>query len=686
MQRELDELSAELTRLREAQLGSFQALDVEGPTVELTPDHVTQILDSSPVGVGIARTSDTLVLYQNERCAAIFGTEVNERRYAKDSWVDPAERQEFVGAYIRGEPIPNYPARMRRKDGVFFWCLLTFEPIRVGGHDCILFWVYDITPLRKALEELERAKDELELRVAERTEELANSEAQLRALLESLADGVLVCDASGLAIQWNAAAEGMFVGRPKVDATLQELFGATLGTQLSELAFQAILQNRPQRHGDAEVDGGGAEALILDVVVSPTQAGTADKRAVFVLRDVTEQRRLEVQVQHAARMDSLGQLSGGIAHDFNNMLNGIIGATELLELDLEPEGEVAENLALILDTAEQAAELTRKLLAFSRTNQRSSAILDVHEVVRGTVALLRHSVDKRVEITLDFDEGALSIQGDRAQVQNALLNLGINANQAMPEGGTLEIATRQVVVDASVCASLPFDIEPGEYVELRVRDSGIGMDEALQARIFEPFFTTKEVGRGTGLGLSMVYATVESHGGAIMVTSEVGVHTTFRLLFPLNRGAAHVVDEQREAHVPKGMRVLIADDEHGVRRTLRGFFRSHQCEVFEASNGAEALAILDREGASLDLVVLDTVMPKLSGADALRALRTAWPDMPVLMISGYLRDVALHDLQDLGIGAFLSKPFRLRQLAMAVEAALTNPSPTPRLQQPTPAP
>ncbi|KIG17506.1 multi-sensor hybrid histidine kinase [Enhygromyxa salina] len=671
--REIATLREELRAFREARLGSLRGVNEHFFDVDLTADHIKFMLDSSPVGVGISRISDSLVVYQNERCAQIFGVEIDEVRYANDSWVDPAERAEFVGAYTRGEPLPDRPARMRRKDNAFIWALLTFEPLRLAGVDCVLFWIYDVTQLRAAHLELERTRDELELRVEARTTELARSEGQLRTILDSLADAVLVCDAAGGVIHWNAAAASLCATAPRLGAPLAALMGPVLGERLCDAAHNAILQGRSSRLGDAETADAQGLTHLLDIVVSPTRDENTEPLAVFVLRDVTEQRRLEMQVQHAARMDSLGQLSGGIAHDFNNMLNGIMGAAELLGLEssFPPNSPPATNLKLILDTAGQAAELTRKLLAFSRTDAPMTAVIDIHEPIRDAVAILHHSVDKRVEISVCLDAEQATIRGDKVQIQNALLNLGINANQAMSRGGVLEIVTKSITLDAAACAAEPFALEPGPYVEILVRDTGIGMDETLQAKIFEPFFTTKEFGRGTGLGLSMVYGTVESHGGAISVTSELGAHTTFRLLFPFHQAEPLRQASQPIATLTQALRVLIVDDERSVRRTLAAFFSLKGGTVLEASDGHAGLELIERHVGELDLVILDTVMPRISGADCLRRLRELAPNLPVVMISGHLRNVALRDLEDLGIGAFLGKPFRFAQLGQAVQQAMS---------------
>ncbi|WP_181233258.1 PAS domain-containing hybrid sensor histidine kinase/response regulator [Enhygromyxa salina] len=674
--REIATLQDELRAFRDARLGSLRAVNEHFSDVDLTADHIKFMLDSSPVGVGISRTSDSLVVYQNQRCAQIFGVEIDEVRYAQDSWFDPQERADFVDAFARGEPLPDRPARMRRKDNAFIWALLTFESIRLAGVDCVLFWIYDVTQLRAAHLELERTRDELEQRVEARTAELAHSEGQLRTILESLADAVLVCDTEGRVIHWNVAAESLCMSRPEVGAPLATLMGSALGSRLSEAAREAISLETSSRLTDAEVIDADGITHLLDVVVSPTRGESAELRAVFVLRDVTEQRRLEMQIQHTARMESLGQLSGGIAHDFNNMLNGIMGAAELLGIDatFPPGSPAAAHLKLILDTAGQAAELTRKLLAFSRSDQQSTSVIDLHEPIRDAVAILHHSVDKRVEISMRLDAEQATIRGDKVQIQNALLNLGINANQAMSRGGLLEIVTKTITLDAAACAAEPFALEPGPYVQILVRDTGIGMDEALRAKIFEPFFTTKEFGRGTGLGLSMVYATVESHGGAISVTSELGAHTTFRLLFPY-----HPADSQRPPVQPidtltQALRVLVVDDERSVRRTLSAFFKMKGGEVLEASDGQAGLELIERHIHELDLVILDTVMPRVSGADCLRRLRQLSVSLPVVMISGHLRNVALRDLEDLGIGAFLSKPFRFAQLSQAVQQAMSGAS------------
>jgi two-component system, cell cycle sensor histidine kinase and response regulator CckA len=382
--------------------------------------------------------------------------------------------------------------------------------------------------------------------------------------------------------------------------------------------------------------------------------------------DVTRRRELEAALRQSQKMEAVGQLAGGVAHDFNNMLTAIMASAEQVMLRSNPADQ-KELCDVIVMASERAAELTRKLLSFSRKGKLSTAPLDVHAVVRDTATLLERSIDRRVRVKLDLSAERPVVKGDATQLQNALLNLGINARDAMPDGGVLTIATADRHLDEAACAALPFDIAPGPHLELAVSDTGGGIPAAYISKVFEPFFTTKPVGHGTGLGLAAVYGTVVEHGGAVTVESKVARGSSFRLFLPISAERPSVAARSAEARPGSGI-ILLVDDEPLLRKVGSQLMRSLGYEVLVAKDGAEAVRIFTERHRELAAVVCDLVMPELSGADAIRQMKALFSAVPIVACSGYPHgDRVGASIPE--CDAFLPKPFHRAELAAALERA-----------------
>jgi len=669
LEQEISTLKAELHRYRSAQQANFREASEQASGAALNAGQIVRLLDSSPVAVGISRAEDGFVLYQSQRCAEMFGVEISEPRNARDYWADLRDRDAFVAAFRRGEALPDRPVEFIRKDGSSFWGLLSWESIHVGNQDCVLFWVYDVNDLKTAERELQQAKDELEVTIVERTRELQLSENNIRTILESLAEGVLVCDAAGILIEFNAAVQPFLPSKLSSGMSLEEALDGAPGKAWIAASSKASLNGSVARLGDHRIEGSDGVKRVLSAVVAPERGGTG--RLVFTLRDVTEQHTLEAQARHSARMEALGQLTGGIAHDYNNMLAGILGGAEQIQFDLEGGHDVRlESVDLILKTAKRAAALTSQLLTFSRRPPQAMVPMNLHETVSDALSLLERTVDKRLTIIRRLHAEHSIIVGEAAQLQNVIMNLGLNASHAMPDRGTFEVSSKMVELSAQQCAENSFGSQPGRFIDLRLSDTGKGMDESTMARIFEPFFTTRGVGEGTGLGLSMVYAAMTSHGGSVSVKSEPEQGTEFRLLFPLDEEHRVADSLNRREELVSGLRVLLVEDEPAIRKVLRTLFERANCAVIEAENGRLGIELFEKHGDALDLVVLDAIMPQVSGGECLRVIRRKSPDLPVLMVSGYMEEQATADVEGLGVNAFLHKPFGADGLARAVRRAI----------------
>ncbi|MBN2713557.1 MAG: PAS domain-containing protein [Planctomycetes bacterium] len=386
--------------------------------------------------------------------------------------------------------------------------------------------------------------------------------------------------------------------------------------------------------------------------------------------DITEQRRLEERIRQSEKMDAIGQLAGGIAHDFNNQLAGIMGYTDLLRSRLDDE-HLKPYVEKTLLAARRAGDLAKKLLTFSRQGHFEARPIDVHVIVREVTDILQHSIDKRIVIRQDLEADPATLVGDPGQIQNAILNLAINASDAMPNGGELIFATALTNLDRAYCDTIPYEINPGQYVNITITDNGCGIPKDQQKRIFEPFFTTKEVGKGTGMGLAAVYGTVKRHGGAINVYSEVGHGTTFRLYFPAqDQTTIQAEPKANTISVSGEATVLVVEDEELLRDMAAEMLSSFGYTVSVADNGESALHYYRDRWHEIDLVILDMIMPKMNGSETYRAMKKINPGVKVLLASGYSINGTAKELLDEGVQGFIQKPFHAAELSAKAAAAL----------------
>jgi len=506
---------------------------------------------------------------------------------------------------------------------------------------------------------------------------LASSEENLRITLQSIGDAVIATDTDGRIRQMNSVAENLtgwrfseVVGRSlkEVFTILDEVTGAPLPSPVDQvlatgevvtLATNTLLLTRE-----------GAKLRIADSGAPIRDRSGAVAGVVLVFRDVTEEFALQEQLRQVQKMEVVGQLAGGVAHDFNNMLAAIMGNAELMDMDMPADSGFRPQLAMIINGAKRAAELTQKLLTFSRKGTVMSSPLDIHNPIREAIALLQRSIDRNIRIEKRFGATAEQVVGDPTLLQNAFLNLGINARDAMPEGGTLTFTTRNLILEGVTGRELPADVLPGRYIEVTVMDTGLGMTTEVLEKVFEPFYTTKPVGRGTGLGLATVYGTVREHGGTIRVDSRPGQGTTVRMLLPQDHRAS-TPQKVEDTSVVRGHGcVMVVDDEDLVRSMAKAQLKSLGYEVILAKDGVEALEMYARLKDKVDLVLLDVVMPRLGGRDTLKRLRMMNPEVRVILSSGFDPEGALEDLDGLGATGFIAKPYRQAQLSQAVAGAM----------------
>ncbi|WP_372795877.1 ABC transporter substrate binding protein [Pontiella sp.] len=412
--------------------------------------------------------------------------------------------------------------------------------------------------------------------------------------------------------------------------------------------------------------------IMIDFSVKPILGG--DQPVLLAEgRDVTELRRMEETLRQNEKMDAVGRLAGGVAHDFNNMLGGIMGFAELLEMELpDDDPEFKKYAHQIVSSCRRAARLTEQLLAFARKGKRETVAVDLHQICEDALLLLERSLDKKIRIETSFSDEPLYAAGDPGQLQSALLNLGLNARDAMPNGGTLHIAVRRKRIDAAYCRSSRFDLLPGDYAELEVSDTGHGIPADQIEQIFEPFFTTKEVGKGTGLGLAAVYGAIKEHLGELTVTSEVEKGTAFRLLLPLAHKNLLESVETLPQPVPAAERrtVLVVDDESDFRVLLESVLRNLGYEVLSAENGRDGMERFKQHPDGIDLCIIDAVMPELDGMGMLRQIRQLDPYAKVVITSGYSAESTRSDFLEAGAAEFLPKPYSIVELSVLLHRVL----------------
>jgi PAS domain S-box-containing protein len=405
-----------------------------------------------------------------------------------------------------------------------------------------------------------------------------------------------------------------------------------------------------------------------DVTLHSAEIG-GQRRLLAVLRNVDARKRMEERLRQSEKLEAVGQLAGGIAHDFNNQLAGIVGYADLIRVDTDDGTDLASNIDRILVAARRAADLTSQLLAFARGGKYQSAAVDVHELVDEAVSLLRHSVDKRISIEQNLAGQPLYTLGDATQLQSAILNLAINARDAMPAGGTLTITTRLYDLDDDERSSQE-GVPPGQYLQLEVADTGTGMDDDVRRRIFDPFFTTKPKGKGTGMGLAAVYGTVKGHGGTIGVSSEQGSGSVFRVLLPLYEGPI-MPDERVAPHLPRtAVRVLVVDDQDEVCRIASEMLEKSGYTTVVRNEGETAVEYYRGAWHDIDLVFLDMRMPGMNGRDTFMAVRGINPDAVVVLTSGFSTNDEVQELIDMGAYGFIHKPFGSSELTALIAEAL----------------
>jgi PAS domain S-box-containing protein len=625
----------------------------------------TRLLDAIGHAV-IATDLQGRIIYWNGAAERMFGWAADETLGRDVLEVTPTEgrmaQAEEIMACLRQGHSWSGEFVVRRRDGTPMRALVTDTP------------VYDDAGVLQAIVGVT-----IDLGAHETIESGLRQQAHI---IDTISDAVIVMDVDGNVTDWNPAATRIFgyakaemLGRPlrllnapeigaELDRQVQEAFGRD-GRWAGEIPF-------------VRKDGGSG---VADVIVAVQHDGQGRPSSIIsVSRDVTERRRLEAQLQQSQKMEAVGRLAGGIAHDFNNMLTAVKAYTEFLLEDLDHADVRRTDVQEIAKAADRAASLTRQLLAFSRKQVLQPQALDLNDVVEAIEKMLRRLIGEDVHIRTRLEPDLQLVEADPSQIEQVIMNLVVNARDAMPGGGTLTIETRNVVLDRVDAA---WGIQPGPYTVLAITDTGIGMDADVRAQIFEPFFTTKPVGQGTGLGLSTVYGIVKQSGGHISVYSEAGQGSTFKVYLPhvTSSGSAPMLGPAM-SRFPRGTEtIVLVDDDEGVRAVSRRILQRAGYAVLSAPDGVEALRLIGEADGQVHLLVTDVVMPGLGGRDLVTHVRDTYPDLRVLFVSGYTEEgVRRRGVLDVE-SAFLEKPFTAERLAQKVREVLDTPRATTRGQR-----
>ena len=493
-------------------------------------------------------------------------------------------------------------------------------------------------------------------------------EARHRALFEYAPDGIVIADPESYYLDANSSMCRMLgytrdelVGLHASDIVVQNEI-PQIGQALS------VIKTKPDYHREWQFRRKDGSVFSADVMATTMPDGNL----LGIIRDITERKKMEEQLRLSQRMEAIGRLAGGVAHDFNNLLAVILGCADVMLDELAPDHPAAKRVEMIRKAGASAADLTRQLLAFSRQQLLQPQVLDLKQIVERAQVLLTRLIGDNIELRVSLEPSLWNVKADPGQIEQVLLNLAVNAKDAMPQGGRLTIQARNVELDASyVEKHRQVIVNPGPYVMLVVEDTGSGMDHETQSRIFDPFFTTKELGKGTGLGLATVYGIVKQSGGYIWVYSELGHGTAFKVYLPRVENAAQPVkNDELEETFGGSETILLAEDSASLREMAREYLESVGYTVLEAATGKDALDQAKSFSGTIQLLLTDVVMPGMSGPELAHQIGCLRPGIKIIFTSGYTDDAIIRQgVLDPAI-AFIQKPYRPKALARKIREVL----------------
>jgi len=589
--------------------------------------------------------------------------------YSREEMVALNARQLYVNAINGGRFqkeieqkgfVRDYEVKLRKKDGTEIDCLFNVSVRRAPDGNILAYQgiIRDITERKRAEQALEE------------------SEEKYRNLVERANDGIAI--AYDEVLQYVNPRLAQIIGY-----TVEELTGTPFANYIVPEEVQKVVDRYNRRMAGEYVIPIYETALRhkdgrrIDVELNTGIIAYNGKPAdLVIVRDITERKRaeeekkkLETQFQQAQKMEALGTLAGGIAHDFNNLLMGIQGNTALILYDTDSSHFQYEKLKSIEELVQNGAQLTRQLLGFSRRGKYQVKPIDINELIRKSSDMFSRT-KKEITIHTKYQEGIWPVEVDRGQIEQVLLNLFVNAWQAMPGKGELYLETENVTLTETYIK--PYQVKPGKYVKISVTDTGVGIDKKTQQRIFDPFFTTKEMGRGTGLGLASAYGIVKNHSGIINVYSEKGKGTTFTIYLPISEKKVRQEKALPEEILEGSETILLVDDEDFIITVGSQILKKLGYEALTASSGRAAIDVYKANKDKIEMVILDMIMPEMGGGDTYDRIKEINPAVKVLLSSGYSIDGQAKDILDRGCHGFIQKPFNIKGFSQKIREILDN--------------
>ena len=556
----------------------------------------------------------------------------------------------------------------KRRDGSEFPVEISLSPVPVDGGFIVLSAIRDISDRKRIEEELRHANEELDRR---KTRELRDSQNRLALIVDSSQDAIIGKNLDGVVTHWNKGAEEIYgyTAQEMIGQPISMLAPAERSDEIPKILERIRDGERVEYFESVRVTK-DKRTLNMSISVSPIyDADGTVVGASTIARDITSRKKIEDQLKQSQKMEAVGRLAGGVAHDFNNLLGIVTACSELLR-DRVDAGSL-EYIDNIREAAKRGSSLTRQLLAFSRRQPAQVQVLDLNDRLREVSKLLRPLMGDDVEITLLPRSANAIVEADPGQLDQIIVNLAVNARDAMPRGGKLIIETSVGDFDEFFAREHP-PMTAGRYVMLAISDNGVGMDEGTRVRIFEPFFTTKEVGKGTGLGLATVYGIVRQAAGHILVYSEPGRGSTFKIYFPSADTKLEIAADRKEEALPprrEGVTILLVEDDTLMRHLTRKMLEDHGYKVLEAEDGKAALKVIGASAKPVDLTLTDVVMKGMTGPELLLRLSDSYPRMKSVYMSGYTGELVAGQGLDSSV-RLLEKPFTRVALLKTLDEVL----------------
>ena len=688
----VDERTAELAKTNAALHDEITERKQAEEKLQESEEKYRNLIETSPIGISLS-SPEGKALEVNPSWLKTFGYDPDTKldfitRPISSFYYDPEDRTRFLEKVKHG-PVRDFETRFRRRDGSVFWGSLSSMAMSTPANKTLLINTFQDTTERKQVEEaLRKAYDELEARVRERTAELNEANKTLLAeiaerkqaeekiieqatLLDKANDAIGLRNLEQNLIYWNKGAEYLYgwTAEEAIGKNADQLLYKGKTPKLFE-AEKCVLDKGAWTGEFRQVTKDGKEIIVESRWTLIYDSENKPKSILVINTDITEKKKIESQFLRAQRMESIGTLAGGIAHDLNNMLTPILLSLQILKEKFKDE-QSQKLLTILENNSQRGADLIKQVLSFARGVEGERNPLQAKHIITEIEKVTKETFPRNIQIRTELQNDLLSISGDATQLNQVMMNLCVNARDAMPEGGILNISAENSFIDEKY-VQIHTEAKVGPYVAIAVSDTGIGISPEIMDRIFEPFFTTKEFGKGTGLGLSTAHAIVKSHGGFINVYSEVGKGTTFGVYLPsIKTELQNVEDQHLDMFKGQGELVLVAEDESSIREVSVSTLEAYGYNVITANDGADAVAFYAQNKDKIKVILMDMMMPVMDGEASIREIRKIDTGVKIIAVSGLVEKDRLAKIADTGVLAFLPKPYNAERLLKIMHEVLS---------------